>query len=153
MQEQTAIEHIGTVANIDDDTIYVNIEVGSACSGCHAQGFCSSLGSSNKTIEVSFKQFPNTLVGDKVIVSISESLGMKALMIGYIIPACILIASLVFAFIFIKHEGIAALTALASVALYYLIIWYKKDLFKKQFNFKLRPFDEAEINNICSTNK
>jgi len=136
--EHATIEHPGIVSNVDAETIYVNIEVSSACSSCHAKGYCSAFGSSEKVIEVPSKQFSHVVVGDKVIVSISESLGLKALLIGYIIPAFILLLALFIALIFTDNEAVAALITLLVVAVYYIALWLNRGLLKKQISFGLK---------------
>jgi sigma-E factor negative regulatory protein RseC len=84
LNKPSTLQHDGIISHIKDGVIYVDIEVASACSSCHAKGYCSAFGKSDKVIEIPSEQYPDFISGDQVTVFIRESLGMQALLIGYI---------------------------------------------------------------------
>ncbi len=137
MSNASTLEHDGIVKNIDNGIIFVDIEVASACSSCHAKGYCSAFGKSDKVIEIPSDQYPDFIPGDKVTIFIRESLGMQALFIGYILPVIALLIALFLTYFFTQHEGIAALSSVGTVGIYYSALVLLKKKFKKIFTFTL----------------
>ncbi len=135
MRSKARIEHKGVVSEIGNNLILVDLSVRSACAACHAKGVCG-VDSTQKTIEVrtdktSFK------VGDTVNVIMQESLGMKALFLGYILPFIVLVTVL---FVLLElgfNELISGLISIASLLPYYLILYFFKDRIKREFNFDI----------------
>ncbi|MCI7465431.1 MAG: SoxR reducing system RseC family protein, partial [Bacteroidales bacterium] len=85
----------GIVTKVQTDRVFVLVEQKSACASCHARGACSSFDKKNKTIEVATKQASDYKKGDKVEVSISTRLGMKAVVIAFLVPFVLLVISLI----------------------------------------------------------
>jgi sigma-E factor negative regulatory protein RseC len=137
MKTPSTLEHPGIVSKIEDGTILVDIEVASACSACHAKGYCTAFGKSDKIIEIPSSRYPEIQSGDKVNVIIRESLGMQALLLGYILPVIVLILTLFSIYAISGNDGLAALSSLVAVAVYYIIIYKLKDKIRKHFTFSL----------------
>jgi positive regulator of sigma E activity len=137
MSNPSTLEHDGIVKSIDNGTIFVDIEVVSACASCHAKGYCSAFGKSDKVIEIPSEKYPDIIPGDHVTVIIRESLGMQALLIGYIIPVAVVLFVLFLSFSLTKDEGVAALISIGAVGLYYVALLLLKNRFKKHFTFTL----------------
>lgn len=137
MKTPSTLEHPGVVSKIEKETIYVDIHVASACSACHAHGYCSAFGKNEKVIEIPSAQHPRIQPGDQVNVIIKESLGMQALLLGYIFPVIFLIAALFIAFGITGHEGISAISAILATAVYYIVLYLLKSKIRKHFTFQL----------------
>ncbi len=137
MKSQSTLEHPGIVSKIKGGIIYVDIEVVSACASCHAKGYCTAFGKSDKVIEIPSSQYPDIVPGDMVNVIIRESLGMQALVLGYILPVVVLLIALFTTFALTRHEGMAALVTLGAIAAYYLGLYLLKDKIRKHFTFSL----------------
>jgi sigma-E factor negative regulatory protein RseC len=112
----------GVVKFIDGEFITVEISVHSACSSCHAKSIC--LPSENKNQLVKAKNINNETfqIGELVSIYMKESLGKKAVIIGYVIPFIVLFATLFISNYFLEKELLSALIALGFVGLYYFII-------------------------------
>lgn len=135
MNKNAMIEHKGVVAEIKVDSIYVELNVQSACASCHAKGGCG-VNNSTKTVEI-ISNDKSYSIGEAVIVKLRESLGMKALFLGYILPFIILVLSLI---IFIStgtHEGLAGVLAITILVPYYSTLYFFKDKIKREFDFKI----------------
>lgn len=137
MKQQSTFEHQGLVKNIDQETIYIDIEVQSACAQCHAKGYCSTFGKQDKVITVPLNEHPEIRKGDIVNVIISERRGLQALVLGYLLPVIILLAVLIPTLSITSNEGTSALIALFSVVLYYLTLIPFRKRFKKHFSFRI----------------
>lgn len=131
------IRHSGVVVFQQDDLVRVRIEQASACSACRAKGFCSSAEAQEKMIDCTadgetYKQ------GEQVEVLVQEQLGMKAVMLAYVLPFVVMIVVLSFLTHYIGSEAVAGMVALGAAAGYFLILGFASRKLKKVFTFKVR---------------
>lgn len=132
------IEHDGIVEQIENRTIYVKIISQSACASCHAKGVCGGSDSTEKIIEVATDDFLSYCIGDKVVVQVSRTLGFKGLLLGYLIPAILVVATLVIASMLTNDEGIAGLVSLGVLFPYYFTLYLLRNKIKKTFQFSIK---------------
>lgn len=130
------VDHIGRVQEINLDEITVCIISQSACAACHAKGACGLSDSTEKMITVQ-KPNHNLKVGESVRVILSQSMGFKALFVGYILPFLIVITVLITLTLFTVSEGKAGLASLAVLVPYYLGLSFFKDRLSKQYSFDI----------------
>ena len=132
------IEHIGIINEINERCIKVNLVNVSACAACHAKGACSVADTDKKVIEVS--NFSNSLQGftkgEKVNVTFDNSLGFKALFIGYVLPFVLLITTLFITSAYFT-EVKAGLLSVGILFPYYLSLILFRKRFKSTFRFRL----------------
>lgn len=133
----TVIRHPGIVTEITNEWIFVQIEVQSACAQCHAQGMCKSLSSGEKIIQLPAQDYPEVKVGQNVIVVMKEALGFQALILGYLIPAFVLIFSIFLAYYILRNELYASIIAIGAIIVYYLALSMHKNKLRKTFSFSL----------------
>ena len=131
-----SIEHDGIVANADDRTVTVKIVSNSACSGCHAEGFCMVSDKKEKDIIVPGKY--TVAPGDCVIVQMKKSMGYKALFIGYILPLLVFLVAMILFAAFSVGEIYAGLGALVILIPYYLILWFFRKRIDNNFTFTIK---------------
>ncbi|PLX08553.1 MAG: hypothetical protein C0596_06755 [Marinilabiliales bacterium] len=133
MSKNSTIEHSGVVSEITEDAVIVDLMVQSACSACHAKSVCG-VDSAQKSIEVrtTNKAFS---IGEKVNVIMRESLGMKALFLGYILPFLFVVTALLILLETGSSEGLAGLVSLSVLIPYYITLYFFKDKIKREFNF------------------
>jgi sigma-E factor negative regulatory protein RseC len=122
-----------------EDKLVVKIEQKSTCSSCHARGACTSLDKKDKEIEIKSKDTANYNIGDEVIITISTKLGMKAVLIAFVLPLILIVLALFLSIkIFSLSQSISALISLLVLSAYYFLL-YKQNLFlSKQFNFTIK---------------
>jgi len=129
--------HSGFISRINSNTLYVNIVSQSACSGCHAKGFCSVAEQADKEVEITdFKK--DYQVGQEVTVVMRESDGLKAILIGYFFPFLVLIVSLFTTISLTGDEITGALVSIGMVVLYYGILYLSRNKLQKSFRFELK---------------
>ena len=131
------IEHGGIIKKISAHTIIVNIISKSACVSCSAKGICSVSDIDNKEIEVK-NYSDNYQVGEEVKVFYKQSLGFRALFLGYILPFLMILITLIIMLAITNREGLSGIIAFASLFPYYLILYLNKDKFKKTFSFSIK---------------
>ena len=90
------IKHKGIIKSVENDVIKVTIQNVSACASCHAKGVCSVSDVKEKTIEI-FNNKNSYSIGDEVNVLLQQSLGFKALFLGYVLPFIIVLITLIMA--------------------------------------------------------
>jgi len=136
MDYSEVISHDGIVTGTDGEgVVEVAIKTGTACSACHARSACGM--GSEETRSVRIKSQKKYSAGEKVTVTMEQSQGKRAVIIGYVIPLIVLIAS----FIIFSMAGIGelftCLASFAALAACYLIIWLLRDRIEKRFTFKI----------------
>lgn len=124
------------VSSVEGHHVKVTILSQSACQSCHAKGTCSMGGEENKEIELDHIT-ENYQVGEKVNVIMRESTGMTAMLLGYFIPFIVMIIILIALQNLFHQEGLSALGALGSVALYYLILYFLKGKLSRKLTFTI----------------
>ncbi len=133
--KQKDIKHTGIVAEVTHDKVVVEIMASTACDGCHAKSVCGSSNDKTRRIPVVRHHNEGFQIGDKVNVMITQSMGLKAVVIAYIIPCSILLILLLTLPILMKNELACGLIALGSVALYYLVLAFFRDRLGSGFVF------------------
>ena len=108
----------------------------SACSACKLASHCSASEQKEKVVEVfDTHAADGRHVGDNVVVSTSLGTGMKAVMVGFVLPFAVMVATLVLVLQFTGNEALAALSGLASLVPCYLVIWLMRDKLRGKFSF------------------
>lgn len=130
------VEHIGKVQEVSANTVLVNIISQSACSACHAKGACGMADASEKTVQVN-KPNHHYAIGQEVKVLLKQSLGYRALMLGYVTPFLIVLFTLILLTAFEVPEGRAGLASLSTLVPYYFGLYILRDRVSKQFSFDI----------------
>jgi len=131
------IIHPGIIESIHGDKVSVRILSQSACGSCHAKGVCSISEVEEKIIETERNQAGHWQPGDQVMVRMEESLGRKAVLLGYVLPLVVLLISIIIFLSLIKHEGLAALLSILMLVPYYAVLFAFRKRLQKEFSFKI----------------
>ena len=134
-----SITHPGIIDHIDREKILVKVLAESACASCHAKGYCSMGETKEKMVEVDSTQGKNWKSGDEVMVVMDRTLGSKAVLLAYVIPLAVLLGSVILLVILLGNEGLAALIALGLLVPYYLLLYFFRDRFQREFRFRIEP--------------
>lgn len=136
MSNRASVRHTGRVEKVDSGSVTVKIVSGAACSGCHAEGYCSLVGNVEKEVLVkgSFRVAP----GDTVTVMMEQSAGYRAVAIGYIIPFILLVTSLILLIALSVPEGYAGLISIGMLVPYYLMIYFFRNRIDRKFKFTIK---------------
>lgn len=127
------VTHKGKVIHLEGLDVRVMIESMSACAACHAKGMCTLSDKEDKIIDikVSAERAAKLNVGDEVMVAVSQQRGMQAVLLAYILPAILVVLSLIL-LLKLLPEPIAILSALAVLGIYYYVLY----LFRNKLNAK-----------------
>ena len=131
-----AVKHCGEVVRIDGHSVFVRMTVNSSCSACHAKGVCGASEQTDKIVEVETATATDFQVGDSVEVALMQrDMGSTSVVLAYVVPFLVLAAVLVGAILMGASEGVAALSALVGVALWYVVLYMLRDKIKNKIKF------------------
>ncbi|MDA3890865.1 MAG: SoxR reducing system RseC family protein [Salinivirgaceae bacterium] len=130
------ISHKGIVTSVSNNIILVSITNMSACSSCHAKGACNASDMQEKVVEVASNKKLN--IGDAVVITGKESMGFKALFLGYLFPFILVLLTLIIGTVLSFKETTAGLLALSVLVPYYFVLYVTKDRIKKSFIFEIQ---------------
>jgi len=140
MNASACIEQKGIVEGSGNDVVSVRISPASACSDCHSKASCSVFGTTERIIEVPGKT-GEFRTGDRVGVTITESMGHKAIVLGYFLPFLVVLLSLIVFTLLKLKEWQAGLIALSTLIPYYIILYFSRSKLRKTFTFTLKKLD------------
>ena len=130
------VKHLGEVIRIEGDVVAVRMRVNSACSACHAKGVCGVSEQTDKIVEVETADASMYKVGDSVEVALLQrDMGSKSVILAYVVPFFVLTLALVGALLLGASEGVAVLSALVGVALWYGVLYLMRDKVKNRIKF------------------
>ncbi len=136
------IIHPGIIESISDGVIRVRILSRSACSSCQAQKYCNLAEMEEKIVEIDDDHSTEWRAGAQVMVSMRESLGTKAVILGYVVPLFVLVAAVAVFLSVIRHEGLAALLSLLMLGPYYFGLYLFRHRIRKEFRFRIEDAEQ-----------
>lgn len=135
------IKHLGIVENIDGLRLKVRIVQSSACSACSVRGHCSASEQKEKLIDVYNVDRVACEIGERVMVVGATSMGMKAVLLAFVIPFLVLVVSLFVCMMLTNDEMTSALISLCMLIPYYLIIYLCRGKLSRTFTFTLESIN------------
>ena len=96
----------------------------------------TSLDKKDKEIEIKSKDTANYNIGDEVIITISTKLGMKAVLIAFVLPLILIVLALFLSIkIFSLSQSLSALISLLVLSAYYFFLIQTKPFSKQTIQF------------------
>jgi positive regulator of sigma E activity len=130
------IKHKALVKEISGKSLTVTIVNQSACSACHVNTACSVADVREKDVEISHFQ-GKYLPGQEVSVIFQESMGFKALFLGYVLPFLLVLIVLIAFYSWTNNEILAGIVGLGILIPYYTTLYFYRGVLKKIFKFEL----------------
>ena len=128
------IEHQGIIISIDDSVAHVKIEQTSACASCHVKTVCGASEKTEKIIDAHIVD--DTLkIGDSVTIIGQKSLGIRAVLLAYVLPFVLIVAVLFVANIFTTNELVIGTCALTSLIPYFIVLRLMRNKIQAKFQF------------------
>jgi positive regulator of sigma E activity len=140
MNSSVCIEQNGIVESSGNGIVSVRISPVSACSDCHSKGICSLFGTTEKIIEVAGRN-EDFRAGEHVGIKITQSMGNKAIALGYFIPFLLVLLTLILFTVLHLKEWHAGLLAISTLIPYYIILYFLRSRLRKTFTFTLKKID------------
>lgn len=130
------IRHSGIIHSVNNDSLQVRILQTSACAGCKVAGHCSASESKEKMIDV-FGNFPESRVGQKVTIVASTQVGIRAVVLGFVVPFVIMVGVLLVLMRLTSSEPLSALLSVVSLIPYYLLLYVCRDRLREKLSFTI----------------
>ena len=131
------IRHSGVIDSMDEGCVRVRILQTSACAACKVAGHCNASESKEKLVDVRCGDTTGYAVGQQVVVTASQDVANRALLLGFGLPFVVLVATLVVVLWLTGSEGVAALSALGALVPYYLLLWLLRQHISRQVSFEI----------------
>ncbi len=132
------ISHKGRVVEVGPEVTTVSIVSESACAACHASALCSLSEMKEKKIEVPTVASENFRSGDEVDVMLTASMGLKAVVISYVLPLAVLLLLVLTLPLAGLGEVATGLAAIGGAGLYYFVVWLFRDSLSKDYVFYIK---------------
>ena len=141
MASKEKIQHEGFVRNLSKESIEVVIDSRSACSACHAKSACGISDSKEKTIVVQ-RPSGNFSIGERVIVSASLGNALYSVLLAYIFPSLLILATIFFIEYYGHDELTAAIGSLAMLVFYFIILYLMKNKISHRISFTIKKTEQ-----------
>ncbi len=137
MKKEKNIEHDGIVKSLENGYVKVSIIKNSACASCLAKDSCNLSEVEEKEIEI--RNYDDKYqIGEQVKVLFGQSLGFKALLLGYVLPFIIVLFTLITLKTLKFDDAFAGLSALIILLPYYLFLYFARKKHKNTFSFFIK---------------
>lgn len=128
------IQHTGEIIAIENGMAKVLIMQTSACSSCHAKSVCGASDKKEKIIEAEINS-GSFNVGDNVLVVGQKSLGIKAVLLAYVLPFVLMLATMLITSTITEKEWIIGTSTLGVLVPYFILLRLMKDAIQAKFKF------------------
>ena len=127
------VKHEGTIVNIDQNNVQVEIIAHSVCASCKSKSLCQMSDSKDKIIDVRVVDSKNYSIGQSVNIVMQEQMGLKAVFWAYVMPFLVCIIALFGLSLIFDSELVYGTGAILAAALYYFILKQFSDRLSKEF--------------------
>ena len=130
--------HDGVVIGIQPGKISIEMQVVSACASCKAHEKCAFVDKDRKVVEIETAESDKYHIGDNVTVCVNESRGLLAVLFAYLLPALLLVGSVVLLTLLSASETLVATATILLIAAYFLLLFLLRTKLQKKFTFTLK---------------
>jgi sigma-E factor negative regulatory protein RseC len=131
------IKHSGVVEKVQGDSVQVRIVQTSACAACKVASHCNAAESKEKLVDVRCANSTAYKAGQQVVVTASTEVAARALLLGFGLPFVVLVSVLFIVLQVSGDEALAALSGLASLLPYYVVLYLFRDRIREQLSFAI----------------
>ena len=131
------LQHRGVVTCVEAQAVTVSVVAQSACAGCHAKGICGESGA-ERVIVVKTPRAAEYSVGESVVVALQrQSMALVSVVWGYVVPLVVLLVVLFGSVALGLSDGIAALSTILAVVIYYVGLYVARRVFERKIEFTI----------------
>lgn len=137
MSNDYAVEHQGIVESHEDGKVRVRFIAHPSCSSCHARGACSLSEQDTKYVDADTAGL-DLHVGEEVEIMMEPSMGLRAVLYGYLLPLGVLMATIILVYLLSGSEALSALLGIGVLVPYYAGLYFMNDRLSRSFRFRVR---------------
>ena len=131
------ISHEGTVVSIDDGHMQVRITRQSACEACKVAAHCIAAEGKPMTVDIANADVANYTVGERVRIVETKQVAVRALVMAFVIPLVVMVATLAIVTALTGNEGLGALASLAALVVCFLCMRMISGRIEHQLQFRV----------------
>lgn len=142
------IRHEGIISSISPGHVVVSIVQRSACLSCKLSKQCMTSEMKVKEVDVYTSESSKYAVGDTVIVQVSQTIGMKAVLIGFVVPVIAVLLGVIIALNLTSESGVfpmpepnnqvvAAFAGLLMLIPYYICLYFMRSHLSRKIVFTI----------------
>ena len=131
------IVHQGIVDSLSDEGVRVRIVQSAACGSCKVASQCHISEQKTKLVDVRMAQADGLKVGDAVRVAATTQMGMKAVVLAFVLPFLLMVGVVFVVSLFTRDEPLMALCGLGSLIPYYIIIYACRKKISEKIAFEI----------------
>jgi positive regulator of sigma E activity len=134
--------HPGRVENLVGNTAYITIFPKSACSSCASTSSCKTLnGKNSKVLKIRHEQ--DLVLGQKVMVGVSNSTGIISIILSFLVPVILILASVFTLNSLGFPEEQSALIATGVFGLYLLFLFLLRKPIERKMRIHILPSESV----------
>lgn len=130
------VVHKGVVCGVGERMVAVTIETDGACGSCKVKSLCGI--GEQREITVYDTEAWKYSEGEEVIVGVGSALAIKAVLLAYVVPFLLMLATLLVVRECGFTELVQGLATLGAVAVYYVVLWFFRGRLERDIIFKIR---------------
>ena len=131
------IVHQGIVDSLSDEGVRVRIVQSAACGSCKVASQWHTSEQKTKLVDVRMAQADGLKVGDAVRVAATTQMGMKAVVLAFVLPFLLMVGVVFVVSLFTRDEPLMALCGLVSLIPYYIIIYACRKKISEKIAFEI----------------
>ncbi|MDR2118808.1 MAG: SoxR reducing system RseC family protein [Tannerellaceae bacterium] len=135
-----SVHYCGVIERIEGYTFYVKVVQQSACAGCHAKTVCATANGKEQLIEATGNSGAFH-VNESVIIEGKDSMETQAVWLAFVIPLILVVSAVLAGTGLHWKESTGALTGLALLFPYYLILYVFRNALKRKFVFTVKKIN------------
>ena len=131
------LKHRGVISGISGNVLKVTITQTSACASCSVKNACHVSDKKEKCVDV-LSVRKDFRIGDEVTLVAKESMGLKAVLLAFVLPFLILVTALAAVLHFYPgREAEAAILSVCCLIPYYMVLYASRKKLSRIFTFEL----------------
>ncbi len=135
------ITKTGQVVAVEKDFLQVELVTCSACGDCAVKSSCGLREYRKNIVKVKIDNASSYHIGDKVEVSLSSQKGIAAVLLAFVVPLFVLLATLIIG-VFLGFSDIQnCICAIIILIPYYFALFLSRRVLENKFRCKLKITD------------
>lgn len=131
------VSHTGVITSITSDELGIEILSSGSCGSCSIKSACGMSETREKHIVVPKPDGKEFIIGQPVKVSMTARQGGRAAVYAYLIPALLMIFTILIISQFSLKDWIAAVAGISAAAVYYLLLFLFRRKIRERFEYEV----------------
>lgn len=129
------VSHTGVITGISGNELEIEIYSSGSCGSCSIRSACGMSEMKEKHIVVPRPEGKEFVVGQPVKVSMAARQGGRAAVYAYLIPALLMIFTILIISGFSLEDWVAAVAGIGVAAVYYLVLFLFRGKIRERFEY------------------